>query len=230
MSIDIPARSRRRCTGAPSRRGQNRSRVGAGARGAPPSPWSMARADARQLRVAPPDHLGTGTGEGPSWDEVEETLIAGDVGAALAIDLVDGRADGRPSDRRGSHPDRVGGATRCPRSRLEPAVGGRRRSGGRPLVGVNGTGKTTTIGKLASRYTAEGGRCCSPPRTLPRRRHRPAPHLGRASQCPDGRPCAGADPGAVVYDALDAAVARSADLVIADTAGWRHTRRTSWTS
>src|SRR5207342_1342166 len=33
--------------------------------------------------------LGTGTGEGPSWDEVEETLIAGDVGAALAIDLVE---------------------------------------------------------------------------------------------------------------------------------------------
>ena len=33
--------------------------------------------------------LGTGTGEGPSWDDVEETLIAGDVGAALAIDLVE---------------------------------------------------------------------------------------------------------------------------------------------
>src|SRR5262245_22591545 len=33
--------------------------------------------------------LGTGTGEGPSWEEVEETLIAGDVGAALSIDLVE---------------------------------------------------------------------------------------------------------------------------------------------
>ena len=33
--------------------------------------------------------LGTATGEGPSWDDVEETLIAGDVGAALAIDLVE---------------------------------------------------------------------------------------------------------------------------------------------
>jgi fused signal recognition particle receptor len=93
------------------------------------------------------------------------------------------------------------------------------------LVGVNGTGKTTTIGKLAARYTAEG-------------RHvlLAAADTFRAAaidqlliwadragvQVVSHAP--GADPGAVVYDALDAAVARGADLVIADTAGRLHTR------
>src|SRR4029079_6323485 len=96
------------------------------------------------------------------------------------------------------------------------------------IVGVNGTGKTTTIGKLASRYVAEGRsiilaaadtfraaaidqlRIWADRARVPVVAH--APH---------------ADPGAVVYDALDAAVARGADLVIADTAG-RLTTRSNW--
>ena len=90
---------------------------------------------------------------------------------------------------------------------------------------MNGTGKTTTIGKLAARYTAEG-------------RHvlLAAADTFRAAaidqlliwadragvQVVSHAP--GADPGAVVYDALDAAIARGADLVIADTAGRLHTK------
>jgi fused signal recognition particle receptor len=93
------------------------------------------------------------------------------------------------------------------------------------IVGVNGTGKTTTIGKLASRYAGEG-------------RHvlLAAADTFRAAaidqlmiwadragvQVVSHAP--GADPGAVVYDALDAAIARGADLVIADTAGRLHTK------
>jgi fused signal recognition particle receptor len=93
------------------------------------------------------------------------------------------------------------------------------------IVGVNGTGKTTTIGKLAARYTQEG-------RTV----LLAAADTFRAAaidqlliwaeragvQVVSHAP--GADPAAVVYDALDAAVARGADLVIADTAGRLHTR------
>jgi fused signal recognition particle receptor len=93
------------------------------------------------------------------------------------------------------------------------------------IVGVNGTGKTTTIGKLATRYAGEG-------------RHvlLAAADTFRAAaidqlmiwadragvQIVSHAP--GADPGAVVYDALDAAIAREADLVIADTAGRLHTK------
>ena len=93
------------------------------------------------------------------------------------------------------------------------------------VVGVNGTGKTTTIGKLAARYRDEG-------RTV----LLAAADTFRAAaieqlQAWAGRAGAsvvahapGADPGAVVYDTLDAAVARGLDIVIADTAGRLHTK------
>src|SRR6185369_15281664 len=100
--------------------------------------------------------LGTATGEGPSWDDVEESLIAGDVGAALAIDLVE-----RARRSRETSPE---AAIRTELAALlvarDLAWSPRSAVAGGPavilVVGVNGTGKTTTIGKLASRYTAEG--------------------------------------------------------------------------
>jgi fused signal recognition particle receptor len=168
---------------------------------------------------------GEGT-DGPSWDDVEETLIAGDVGAALAMDIVE-RARGRRD------PEGAEAAVRAELSALlVPREAGwepRPAVAGAPaillIVGVNGTGKTTTIGKLASRYAGEG-------------RHvlLAAADTFRAAaidqlmiwadragvQVVSHAP--GADPGAVVYDALDAAIARGADLVIADTAGRLHTK------
>jgi fused signal recognition particle receptor len=170
--------------------------------------------------------LGTSGPEGPSWDDVEETLIAGDVGAALAIDLVE-RA------RRRRDPGGPEAAVRAELAALlvprEPDWSPRSSVADGPavvlVVGVNGTGKTTTIGKLASRYVAEG-------RTV----LLAAADTFRAAAIDQLRIWAdrarvpmiahapGADPGAVVYDALDAAVARGADLVIADTAGRLHTR------
>jgi fused signal recognition particle receptor len=170
--------------------------------------------------------LGTAAGEGPSWDDVEESLISGDVGAALAIDLVE-RA------RRSRDAATPEAAIRTELAALlvarDLAWSPRSAVPGGPavilVVGVNGTGKTTTIGKLASRYTAEGRsvllaaadtfraaaidqlRIWADRAAVPMVAHAP-----------------GADPGAVVYDALDAAVARGADLVIADTAGRLHTR------
>ena len=164
--------------------------------------------------------------DGPAWDDVEETLIGGDVGAALAMDIVE-RA------RRRRDPDGAEAAVRAELAALlvprdvhwEPRAAVASGPAIVLVVGVNGTGKTTTIGKLAARYTAEG-------------RHvlLAAADTFRAAaidqlmiwadragvQVVSHAP--GADPGAVVYDALDAAIARHADLVIADTAGRLHTR------
>jgi fused signal recognition particle receptor len=167
-----------------------------------------------------------GNADGPQWDEVEETLIAGDVGAALAIDLVE-----RARKRR--DPGGPEAAIRAelaallvdrdvdwqPRSAVEggPAVV--------LVVGVNGTGKTTTIGKLAARYAGDGRNVILAAADTFR-----AAAIDQLRIWADraGVPMVahapGADPGAVVYDALDAAVARSADLVIADTAGRLHTK------
>ena len=170
--------------------------------------------------------LGTGTGEGPSWDEVEETLIAGDVGAALAIDLVE-RA------RRRHEP---GGAEEAIRLELasllvarDLAWSPRSAIAGGPavvlVVGVNGTGKTTTIGKLASRYTSEGRSVILAAADTFRAAAIDQLRIwADRAKVPMVAHAPGADPGAVVYDALDAAVARGADIVIADTAGRLHTK------
>ncbi len=170
--------------------------------------------------------LGTGTGEGPSWDEVEETLIAGDVGAALAIELVE-----RARRRRDA-----GGAEEAIRTELaallvprDLAWSPRSAVAGGPavvlVVGVNGTGKTTTIGKLASRYTAEGRSVILAAADTFRAAAIDQLRIwADRAKVPMIAHAPGADPGAVVYDALDAAVARGADLVIADTAGRLHTK------
>jgi fused signal recognition particle receptor len=170
--------------------------------------------------------LGTGTGEGPSWDDVEETLIAGDVGAALAIDLVE-RA------RRRRDPGGPEAAVRAELAALlvprEPDWTPRSAVAGGPavvlVVGVNGTGKTTTIGKLASRYVAEGRTVLLAAADTFRAAAIDQLRIwADRARVPMVAHAPGADPGAVVYDALDAAVARGADLVIADTAGRLHTR------
>jgi fused signal recognition particle receptor len=170
--------------------------------------------------------LGTGTGQGPSWDDVEETLIAGDVGAALAIDLVE-RA------RRRRDP---GGPEAAIRGELAALLvprdldwSPRSAVAGGPavvlIVGVNGTGKTTTIGKLASRYTAEGRSVILAAADTFRAAAIDQLRIwADRAKVPMIAHAPGADPGAVVYDALDAAVARGADLVIADTAGRLHTK------
>ena len=160
-----------------------------------------------------------------TWAEVEESLIAGDVGAALAMEVVE-RARARRTGESAQDAVREELADvllpRDPAWRLDaaaapPAVA--------LIVGVNGTGKTTTIGKLAAREHATGRRVILA-----------AADTFRAAASDQLRiwadraeaeiisHAAGADPAAVVFDALDAAVARRADLVIIDTAGRLHTK------
>ena len=160
-----------------------------------------------------------------TWAEVEESLIAGDVGAALAMEVVE-RARARRTGESAQDAVREELAAvllpRDPAWRLDaaaapPAVA--------LIVGVNGTGKTTTIGKLAAREHATGRRVILA-----------AADTFRAAASDQLRiwadraeaeiisHAAGADPAAVVFDALDAAVARRADLVIIDTAGRLHTK------
>ncbi len=169
----------------------------------------------------------SGGPDGPSWDDVEETLIAGDVGAALAMDVVE-------SARRRRDPAGAEAGIRAelagmlvPRDGLqwEPRPAGAGQPAVVLVVGVNGTGKTTTIGKLATRYSHEGRtvllaaadtfRAAAIDQLLIWADRAGVPVVSHAP---------GADPGAVVYDALDAAVARGIDIVIADTAGRLHTK------
>jgi fused signal recognition particle receptor len=163
-------------------------------------------------------------GDDTDWDEVEETLIAADVGAILAAEVVE--------KARRRHDTDAEAAVRSELSALlvdrEPGWSPRATGDGPAVmlvVGVNGTGKTTTIGKLAARYKAEGRRVVLAAADTFRaaaidqlRVWADRADVEIVAHKPD------ADPGAVVYDALDAAVARGADLVIADTAGRLHTK------
>ena len=133
---------------------------------------------------------GPATGEGPSWDDVEETLIAGDVGAALAIDLVE-RARKR---RDAGGPEaairaELAALLVAARPRLEPALGGRRRPGGRARRRRQRDRQDDD--DRQARQPLRGRGSLGHPRRrrhVPRRGHRPAPDLGRPGQGPDGRP------------------------------------------
>jgi fused signal recognition particle receptor len=160
-----------------------------------------------------------------TWDEVEETLIAGDVGATLAATVVE----------RARRADTTGGAIAAVRRELEDVLLRRdpdwelAPAGDQPavvlIVGVNGTGKTTTIGKLAAREAAAGRRVLLAAADTFRAAASDQLGIwaGRAgAEIVSHAP--GADPAAVVYDALDAAVARRADVVLVDTAGRLHNK------
>ena len=161
-----------------------------------------------------------------SWDDVEETLIAGDVGAALAMDLVEKARAARHADGTEAAVREQLGALLVARDvDWEPRAANEGQPAVVLVVGVNGTGKTTTIGKLATRYAGEGRSVILAAADTFRAAAIDQLRIwAERAGVPVVAHAPGADPGAVVYDALDAAVARDADLVIADTAGRLHTK------
>jgi fused signal recognition particle receptor len=93
------------------------------------------------------------------------------------------------------------------------------------VVGVNGAGKTTTIGKLARRFKAEGRKVMlAAGDTFRAAAVEQLEVWGERNGVPVVAQSTGADPAAVVYDALESARARGSDVLIADTAGRLHTQ------
>src|SRR5690606_20304372 len=93
------------------------------------------------------------------------------------------------------------------------------------FVGVNGVGKTTTIGKLGKRHVAEGHTVVMAAGDT--FRAAAAEQLGTWAERAGAelvRGAEGADPSAVIFDAIESGAARGADLVLADTAGRLHTK------
>jgi len=112
---------------------------------------------------------------------------------------------------------------------LASAAPVRQPSAGRPqvilMVGVNGVGKTTTIGKLAQRLQQEGNRVMlAAGDTFRAAAVEQLQVWGARNQVPVIAQGSGADPASVIFDALQAATARGFDVLIADTAGRLHTK------
>ncbi|HEX5579882.1 MAG TPA: signal recognition particle-docking protein FtsY [Candidatus Limnocylindria bacterium] len=159
-----------------------------------------------------------GSAAAAAWDDVEEALIAADIGPEAAIALVD---EARSRAERGGDPRAILAAVL--RERLQAAA--------RPfelgpapavilVVGVNGTGKTTTIAKLARRLASEGHSVILAAADTFRAAAIEQLRLwGDQLGMPVVAQRAGADPGAVAFDAVAAAESRGAEAVIVDTAG-----------
>ena len=158
------------------------------------------------------------------WDEVEEALIAADVGPSTTLELVDA-ARRRLAGAGGA----AGGGVRRAlgdevRERLERAGSGVFELGPVPsvilFVGVNGTGKTTTIAKLAARLRNEGHTLVlAAGDTFRAAAIEQLRIWGERVGAPVVAQRVGADPGAVAFDALEAAESRGLDAVLVDTAG-----------
>ena len=163
------------------------------------------------------------------WEELEELLIAGDVGPDFATDAVK-RLRERASKEGIRQPDELLGALRA--MLVEALDTGDRTlaSGGPPsvvlVVGVNGSGKTTTIAKLAAYLQSSGNTCVLA--AADTFRAAAIDQLRVWSERLNARLVAhkpGADPAAVAFDAASAAVAAGADYLIVDTAGRLQTDR-----
>ena len=159
-----------------------------------------------------------------TWDEVEEVLIAADVGATTTLELVDAaRERFRTDGGRTGEDARRALATEI-RDRLARVGSGAFELGPAPsvvlFVGVNGTGKTTTIAKLAHRLLADGHTLAlAAADTFRAAAIEQLRIWGEQLGVPVVAQRAGADPGAVAFDAMAAAESRGLDAVLVDTAG-----------
>ncbi len=161
-------------------------------------------------------------------DELEEALIASDVGmetASLVLKDLKERFKRKELSSQADVKDRLKSLL-CDILSLHAA---KLSLSGSPavvlVVGVNGTGKTTTIGKLASRLQADGKRIMlAAGDTFRAAAAEQLSIWGERTGIPVIKHQEGADPAAVVFDAVSAAKARSVDVLIVDTAGRLHTK------
>lgn len=162
------------------------------------------------------------------YAELEEILVMGDVGMVTAVEITE-RLKKRVSEKRLHGADAV-------KNEIKEIVA-ELLEGGEDMglvtvpsvvlvIGVNGVGKTTTIGKLAAMYKAEGKRVILGAADTFRAAAidqlgvwagRAGVELVKHSE--------GADPAAVVFDTVNAAKARDCDIVIIDTAGRLHNKK-----
>jgi fused signal recognition particle receptor len=165
------------------------------------------------------------------WDELEESLLGADVGPSTTLWLIE-RLRQRTTDEQMRTGAQVQHALREELTKLLEMSSSSpiRFSKQSPLtviliIGVNGSGKTTSIAKLAQRLTLEGRKVMlAAGDTFRAAAIDQLQEWGRRINVPVISQKPNSDPGAVVYDALQAATTRGSDVLIVDTAGRLHTK------
>lgn len=165
-----------------------------------------------------------------AFEELEERLIAADVGVEAATEIVEGLRQ-RAREENVTDADEALGLLKEV-LRLELAVADRtlhRRAEGPTtwlVTGVNGTGKTTSIGKLAARHTRDGEKVVvAAADTFRAAAIEQLTAWGERAGARVVKQTEGADPAAVAYDGWQAASSNDADLLIVDTAGRLQNKR-----
>ncbi|MBQ4616952.1 MAG: signal recognition particle-docking protein FtsY [Clostridia bacterium] len=161
------------------------------------------------------------------FEELEEILIMGDVGAATSARICE-QLRRRVKEEGVTDPDEV--------KRLLKEIAAEMLRGGQELhvttkpsiilvIGVNGVGKTTTIGKMAAKFVGEGKKVVlGAADTFRAAAIEQLDIWAKRSGADIVKHAQDADPAAVVFDAIAAAKARQADVVICDTAGRLHNK------
>jgi fused signal recognition particle receptor len=209
-------------------------------------PEPAAEAEAEAVSLAPPvrprfrDRLGKAralfsgflartTIDQETWDDLEEALIRADVGVGLTTSVLDDLRARVKSEGIKTPAELVDALKADLKQALVSEDRGLRFDPGEVnvwlFVGVNGVGKTTTIGKVGYREAAAGRRVvmaagdtfrAAAAEQLELWSKRVGADLVRGSE--------GGDPGAVIFDAVQRAASKHADLVLGDTAGRLHTK------
>ena len=160
-------------------------------------------------------------------EALEELLITSDIGVETAMDLLDKVSAGASNIQDAT--ELVALLKTEILSLLKNHHGGPRQIDTKPyvvmVVGVNGVGKTTTIGKLAHRYAADGKKVLiAASDTFRAAAIEQLAIWAERSGADIVQHRDGADPAAVAFDATEAAIGRGADIVLVDTAGRLHTK------
>ena len=163
------------------------------------------------------------------YDELEENLILGDVGTTVAAGAVDALRR-RAYEGRFTTADQVKGALREILANYltvgDPALNVSTSPSVLLFIGVNGVGKTTSIGKLAAQLKKQGKKVLLCAGDTFRAAAADQLEIWAERAGVDIiRQHEGADPGAVLFDALQAAKARHVDVVLCDTAGRLHNKQ-----
>ena len=162
-------------------------------------------------------------------EELESRLLLADVGVEATMEIIESLTQ-RVSRKELTDPQALQQALKEELlALLKPCEQPLEVSGNKPyvilMVGVNGVGKTTTIGKLAKRFQAEGRSVMlAAGDTFRAAAVEQLQVWGERNQVPVVAQHTGADSASVVFDALQAAKAREVDVLIADTAGRLHNK------
>ncbi|MEM9042242.1 MAG: signal recognition particle-docking protein FtsY [Actinomycetota bacterium] len=176
--------------------------------------------------------LGRSGVDDESFDDLEEALLRADVGVSIADELLGGlreKVDAKEITEPQELLDALQAEMTARLAGSDRALRFADRGEGEPnvwmFVGVNGVGKTTTIGKLANQQVLEG-------RTVllaagDTFRAAAAEQLGTWAERSGAefvRGAEGGDPSSVIFDGVESAAAKNVDIVFADTAGRLHTK------